>query len=285
MESIALKPFGFLPPGILGSGALITGKNPGMRLNLLSRAKRHASSRPMQDKAVSRPAGPRLDGIETWVFDLDNTLYPANCNLFAQVDQRIGAFVSRLLGLPPDQARVVQKGYLAKYGTTLRGLMVEHGLEPSEYLDFVHDIDVMAIPPDPLLDRALDRLPGRKLVFTNGTVMHAERVLGRLGVARHFEAVFDIHAADYVPKPEPVVYDWLLRRHAIQPRRAMLFEDIARNLKPAHDLGMTTAWVRVDWAWAQPGDDMAHVHHVIEELTPWLHRAADALPQPSPAAD
>lgn len=232
-----------------------------------------------------RSAVPRLDGIETWVFDLDNTLYPASCNLFVQVDQRIGAFVAQLLALPPDQARVVQKGYLAKYGTTLRGLMVEHGLTPSEYLDFVHDIDLSVVMPDPGLDRALTRLPGRKLVFTNGTIGHAERVLARLGITRHFEAVFDIHAADYVPKPEPSVYDVLLRRHAIQPRRAMLFEDMARNLKPAHDLGMTTAWVRVDWTWAQPeGADLAHVHHVIEELTPWLGAAAEQLPPPAPEA-
>lgn len=231
------------------------------------------------------PHVPCLDGIETWVFDLDNTLYPASCNLFAQVDVRIGAFVSQLLGLPPDQARVVQKGYLAKYGTTLRGLMVEHGLSPAEYLDFVHDIDVMAIPPDPGLDQALERLPGRKLVFTNGTVAHAERVMRRLGIARHFETVFDIHAADYLPKPEPVVYDVLVRKHAIQPKRAMLFEDMARNLKPAHDLGMTTAWVRVDWAWAQPGDDMSHVHHVIDELTPWLQAAVETLPKAKPPAD
>jgi putative hydrolase of the HAD superfamily len=238
----------------------------------------------MQEPLASRAANrakdvPSLDGIETWVFDLDNTLYPASCNLFAQVDVRIGAFVSRLLGLPPDQARLVQKGYLAKYGTTLRGLMVEHGLAPAEYLNFVHDIDVMAIPPDPGLDQALERLPGRKLVFTNGTVAHAERVMTRLGIQRHFEAVFDIHAADYVPKPQPVVYDVLVKRFAIQPRRAMLFEDMACNLKPAHDLGMTTAWVRVDWAWAQPGDDMSHVHHVIDELTPWLQAAVAALPQ------
>jgi putative hydrolase of the HAD superfamily len=223
---------------------------------------------------------PDLGHIDTWVFDLDNTLYPAACNLFHQVDQRIGAFVSRLLALPADQARVVQKGYLAKYGTTLRGLMVEHRLEPAEYLNFVHDIDVTKVPPNAVLDDALGRLPGRKIVFTNGTVAHAQRVMDRLGVSKRFEAVFDIHAADYVPKPAPAVYDRLLGRHAIDPRRAILFEDIARNLKPAHDLGMATAWVRVDWAWAQPGDDTEHVHHVIEDLTRWLVDAADARATP-----
>ena len=235
----------------------------------------------MADSTTSAAA--RRGHIDTWVFDLDNTLYPAACNLFHQVDQRIGAFVSRLLALPADQARVVQKGYLAKYGTTLRGLMVEHRLDPVEYLNFVHDIDVTPVPPNPVLDGALARLPGRKLVFTNGTVRHAERVMERLGVGHHFEAVFDIHAADYVPKPEPAIYDQLLTRHAIDPRAAILFEDIARNLKPAHDRGMATAWVKVDWAWAQPGDDMEHVHHVIEDLTEWLVDAADlraGLPAP-----
>ncbi|MCC7046626.1 MAG: pyrimidine 5'-nucleotidase [Alphaproteobacteria bacterium] len=219
-------------------------------------------------------AAARLGHIDTWVFDLDNTLYPAACNLFHQVDQRIGAFVSRLLALPADQARVVQKGYLAKYGTTLRGLMVEHRVQPAEYLNFVHDIDVTRVPPNPVLDAVLGRLPGRKIVFTNGTVAHAERVMDRLGVAQRFEAIFDIHAADYVPKPEPVVYDQLVARHAIAPRRAILFEDIARNLKPAHDLGMATVWVRADSPWAQPGDDRSHIHHEIDDLTQFLLDAA-----------
>jgi putative hydrolase of the HAD superfamily len=228
----------------------------------------------MASTPCARP--PALGHIDTWVFDLDNTLYPAACNLFHQVDQRIGAFVARFLGLPADQARAVQKGYLARYGTTLRGLMVEHRLDPAPYLDFVHDIDLTPVPPNPTLDLALALLPGRKLVFTNGTVRHAERVMARLGIARHFEAVFDIHAADYVPKPEPAVYDRLVARHAIVPAAAILFEDIARNLKPAHDLGMTTAWVRVDWPWAQPGDGMDHVHHVVEDLTQFLSQAAAA---------
>jgi len=219
--------------------------------------------------AATKPV-PDLRHIDTWVFDLDNTLYPAACNLFHQVDQRIGAFVSKLLALPPDQARTVQKGYLAKYGTTLRGLMVEHQVQPAEYLGFVHDIDVTRVPPNPALDAVLGRLPGRKIVFTNGTVAHAQRVMDRLGVASRFEAIFDIHAADYVPKPEPAVYDQLLGRYAIDPRRAILFEDIARNLKPAHDLGMATVWVKADSPWAQPGDDRSHIHHEIDDLTQFL---------------
>ncbi|MBL8705211.1 MAG: pyrimidine 5'-nucleotidase [Rhodospirillales bacterium] len=228
---------------------------------------------------------PALGEIDTWVFDLDNTLYPAACNLFQQVDVRIGAFVAKTLGVQADQARVVQKDYLKRYGTTLRGLMVEHKLDPKDYLDFVHDIDVTCVPANPLLDDAIQRLPGRKLVFTNGTVAHAQRVMDRLGVTRHFEAVFDIHAADYVPKPEPVVYDQLLRQYAIQPRRAVLFEDMTRNLKPAHDLGMTTVWVRVDSPWAQPGDDRSHIHHEIDDLAEWLVAYNNAHGKPDPARD
>jgi len=230
---------------------------------------------------------PALPQIDTWVFDLDNTLYPAACNLFHQVDVRIGAFVARLLGMAPDAARVVQKDYLKRYGTTLRGLMVEHRLDPKDYLDFVHDIDVTRVPANPALDRALERLPGRKLVFTNGTVTHAERIMERLGVARHFEAIFDIHAAAYVPKPEPAVYDQLLRDHAIQARRAILFEDMARNLKPAHDRGMTTVWVRVDSPWAQPEGDRSHIHHETDDLTEFLQALLghSGTAKPPPARD
>lgn len=228
---------------------------------------------------------PALPEIDTWVFDLDNTLYPAACNLFDQVDVRIGAFVAKTLGCPADQARVVQKDYLKRYGTTLRGLMVEHQLDPSDYLNFVHDIDVTRVAANPVLDDAIARLPGRKLVFTNGTVAHAQRVMDRLGVTRHFEAVFDIHAAAYVPKPEPVVYDQLLRQYAISPKRAVLFEDMARNLKPAHDLGMTTVWVRVDSPWAQPGDDRSHIHHETDDLTQFLSGLLATHGKPAAARD
>ena len=229
----------------------------------------------MQRNPALRAAAPTLDHVDTWVFDLDNTLYPADCNLFHQVDQRIGGFVAEMLKLTAEQARVVQKDYLRRYGTPLRGLMVEHGLDPATYLDFVHDIDVTPVPPDPALDRALARLPGRKIVFTNGSQMHAGRILDRLGVTRHFAAVFDIHAASYLPKPDPKVYDELVRRHAIAPRRALLVEDIARNLAPAAALGMTTAWVRVDAPWAQP-EEGAEIHHVIDALTPWLEAVVEA---------
>ncbi len=218
----------------------------------------------------SNGASPDLDHVEVWIFDLDNTLYPAACNLFDQIDRRMGEFIGRLLTVDRTEARVIQKSYFRQHGTTLRGLMLEHGLDPAEFLDYVHDIDLTPIPPNPDLDQALDRLPGRKLVFTNGSVPHAERVMARLGVAHHFEAVFDIVASDYVPKPDPAPYHRLVDRYRVDPRAAAMFEDIARNLAPAAALGMTTVWVPGNPNWSGPDASGEHVHHVAEDLTAWL---------------
>jgi putative hydrolase of the HAD superfamily len=138
-----------------------------------------------------------------WIFDLDNTLYPASCRLFDQVEARMGAFIADFLGISPEAARAIQKRYFKEHGTTLRGLMVHHDLAPQRFLDYVHAIDVSALEPAPALARALDRLPGEKLVYTNGSTRHAENVMARLGVAGCFDGIFDIAAADYLAKPEP----------------------------------------------------------------------------------
>jgi putative hydrolase of the HAD superfamily len=207
---------------------------------------------------------------ETWIFDLDNTLYPASCNLFAQVDKHIGDFIARLLNVDAAEAYRIQKQYFRDYGTSLRGLMVHHQVDPLTFLEFVHAVDVSPVQPSPALDRALGRLPGRKIVFTNGSTKHAENVMARLGVSRHFDAIFDIVAADYFPKPEPFVYDRLVRRHWIDPKRAVMIEDIAKNLLPAHQMGMTTVLVRTEAEWARDGVDGAHVHHVTDDLVAWL---------------
>jgi putative hydrolase of the HAD superfamily len=164
----------------------------------------------------------------------------------------------------------MQKELFRAHGTTMRGLMDRHGIDPDHFLDFVHDIDYARIPPAPALDAALAALPGRKLVFTNGSVRHAEQVMDRLGVARHFSGVFDIAASDYLPKPDPAPYAALCARHAIAPTRAAMFEDIARNLVPAHALGMTTVWVRTESAWATEGSDGDHIHHATDDLESWL---------------
>ena len=211
-----------------------------------------------------------LAAVECWVFDLDNTLYAGRHGFFEQVSRRITDYVCALLGEEDRAAaRALQKRYFLEYGTTLAGLMARHRCDPRAFLAYVHDIDYRPIPPDPALDEALAALPGRKLVFTNGDEAHAGRVMARLGVARHFEAVFDIEAAGFVPKPQPAAYDLLLRRHAIRPRRAAMVEDIARNLKPAKERGMTTVWIGGDFAMGR-GDGGGHVDYRAAELTPWL---------------
>jgi putative hydrolase of the HAD superfamily len=219
-----------------------------------------------------------LDHIETWIFDLDNTLYPARFNLFDQVDLRIGQFIAQALAIDHDEARRVQKQYFRAHGTTLRGLMDHHGVAPADFLHFVHDIDYRPIPPNAELSRALGRLPGRKVIFTNGTTDHAHCVMDRLGVAHHIEGVFDIVDADYVPKPEPGPYDTMLARFGIDPRRAIMVEDIARNLAPAAALGMTTVWVRTASQWGQEGSNDDYVHHIIDDLADWLIAYVDDAP-------
>ncbi len=212
--------------------------------------------------------GPDFRHIDTWIFDLDNTLYRADTDVFAQVDQRMTAFIGDLLGLDPVQARKVQKDYYAEYGTTLSGLMKEHGMAPEPFLSFVHDIDVTMLAPDPDLGTALETLPGRRFIYTNGSVDHANNVLGQLGIEHLFDDIFDIHAAGYVPKPDAAPYDRLVARGGFKPQGAAMFEDIHRNLKAPHDLGMTTVWVRT--AIPDDGEDHPHVHHQTDDLRAFL---------------
>ncbi|CAA7611847.1 Predicted hydrolase [Candidatus Terasakiella magnetica] len=213
--------------------------------------------------------------IETWVFDLDNTLYPASSSLFPQIDVRMRRFIAERLGLDLDEAYRLQKRYYREFGTTLRGLMLVNGLEPEAFLTYVHDIDHSVLDVAPRLDAALDRLEGRKLIFTNGSERHAEQVLNRLGIARHFDGVFDIKAAGFLPKPQPETYTMMVERHRFDPRSAMMVEDLARNLAPAAAIGMTTLWVREDGhpdteVLKQDEVDLSHVHHITDDLTAWL---------------
>ncbi len=221
------------------------------------------------NRAVA-PNRETYERVETWIFDLDNTLYSARYNLFDLVERRIGAFVAETLGLGPEEARRVQKDYFHRFGSTLRGLMVNHGTDPDVFLAYVHDIAVDRVPPNPRLDAALDRLPGRKLVFTNGSTAHAERVIARLGVARHIDGIFDIAAAGYVPKPDRSGYETLVATHGVEPRSAVMVEDISRNLAPAAALGMATVWVRTDSGWGGAGEADEHVDLVIDDLADWL---------------
>lgn len=212
--------------------------------------------------------------VDTWVFDLDNTLYPHHVNLWQQVDKRIGEFVARWLTVAPEEARRIQKDYYRRYGTTMRGMMIEHGMAPDDFLDFVHQIDHSPIAPNPALGAALEKLPGRKLILTNGTRAHAGAVMKRLAIEPYFEDVFDIVAGELEPKPMPATYDRFLARHGVDPRRAAMFEDLARNLEVPHRLGMTTVLIIPERTrevfregWELEGQDAAHVDRVTDDLT------------------
>ncbi|MBS0521519.1 MAG: pyrimidine 5'-nucleotidase [Proteobacteria bacterium] len=208
---------------------------------------------------------------DVWLFDVDNTLYPAGCNLFSQIDVRINRYIAERLGLPLDEARVIQKQYWREHGTSMRGMMTLHGVDPRHFLDYVHDIDYSPIKPNPGLNESLAALPGRKIVFTAGDVPHATNVMERLGVAHHFEAIFDIVAGDYWPKPHQAIYDKLVAKHGIDPRRAAFADDISANLKPAHDMGMRTVWIRTEESVKRAADgNLDHVHHQTDDLATWL---------------
>lgn len=211
-----------------------------------------------------------IPNTTSWVFDLDNTLYPASCDLFSQVSDKMTHYVADILNLDREEALRVQKSYFREFGTTLRGLMTNHGVEPTAYMEFVHDIDLTAIVPNPKLDAALGRLNGRKIIFTNGSTAHARRVMKRLGVEQHFESVHDIADADYIPKPEPVVYEGLVQRFKLDPKCTVMVEDMARNLEPAAAMGMTCVWLNTENDWGQEGSDQDYVHHKINDLTDWV---------------
>jgi putative hydrolase of the HAD superfamily len=210
------------------------------------------------------------DRVETWLFDLDNTLYPASSAIFAAVTARMTAFVAAHVGVTLDAAAALRRRYVAEHGSTLRGLMVEHSVAPDDFLADVHDVDIDHMERDERLDRALGRLGGRKLIFTSATVAHAERVLARRGLRRHFDAIFDIAAAAYVPKPAPATYQRLIARHGVAPNAAAMIDDVADNLAPAAKLGMVTVWVPETDALARTHSERDHVHHVAPDLTRWL---------------
>ena len=227
----------------------------------------------------ARPAPRTFGHVETWVFDLDNTLYPHHVNLWQQVDERIRDYIARYLEVTQEEAFRLQKDYYKRYGTSMRGLMTVHGMKPDDFLDFVHQIDHSPLTPNAALGAAIESLPGRKLILTNGTRRHADAVLARLELDRHFDDVFDIVAAELEPKPSPQTYDRFLKLHAIDAGKAAMFEDLARNLAVPHALGMTTVLVVPEHTrevfregWELEGRDAPHVDHVTDDLVGFLEQ-------------
>ena len=214
--------------------------------------------------------------VTEWVFDLDNTLYPHHIDLFAQIDRNMTAYVAELLGLEHDEARKLQKQYYFEHGTTLRGLMHHHGIDPHEFLEAAHRIDYSPLPADEGLSEVIKALPGRKFIFTNGTVKHAEAAARALGILDHFEDIFDIVAADYVPKPAGATYDKFASLHRVETRKAVMFEDLPRNLVAPKELGMKTVLLvpSVDnkplerWEIADDGDE--HIDYITTNLVDFL---------------
>jgi putative hydrolase of the HAD superfamily len=213
----------------------------------------------------------RLSHVRNWIFDLDNTLYPASADLFAHIDRRMTAFIAELLSVDLVQAHRIQKAYFIGHGTTLAGLMAEHQVDPHAFLAYVHDVEMDVLQADAPLVAALARLPGRKLVFTNGDGPYALKVLERLGLGGSFEAVHDIHAMNLRPKPQPEAYAGLCAAFDLDPRESLFVEDMARNLKPAKAIGMTTVWVD-NGSEQAPDADRSYIDFHIHALAPWLEQ-------------
>jgi putative hydrolase of the HAD superfamily len=219
--------------------------------------------------------GPDFRHVRSWIFDLDNTLYRADNGIFAQIEARMTEYVMAFLGLAREDAYARQKELYRRYGTTLNGLMTEHGAEPDAYLHYVHDIDLSSLSPDRALAQEIARLPGRRFVFTNGCRDHAARILDRLQMTDLFDAVWDIRSMDFAPKPQARAYASVVEAGQLACGEAAMFDDIARNLVPGRALGMTTVWLKTDSPWGKHGPlmDVAHgdIDHETDNLTRFLN--------------
>jgi putative hydrolase of the HAD superfamily len=227
---------------------------------------------PPAQKADERPD---FRHVEAWIFDLDNTLYRADSDLFAQIDARMSSYVAGLLDVPPDEARRIQKQYYREFGTTLNGLIAVHAIDPESFLEHVHDIDLSALVPDAALNERIAALPGRRYVFTNGCRRHAIRVLERVGLSAFVDDLWDIRTIGFMPKPQAAAYERVVALANLAPSRTAMFEDVARNLVPAHALGMTTVWLNNGSVWSKQGPEYpvvqsCHIDHETKDLTQFL---------------
>ena len=233
--------------------------------------------RPMQSTMAAEKdrQNPDFRHVTEWIFDLDNTLYRADNGIFAQIEARMTDYVMALLKLPRADAYARQKDLYRRHGTTLSGLMREHGATPDEYLAYVHDIDLSELGPDAPLAEAIEKLPGRRFVFTNGCRDHAARILNKLGMTHLFADVWDIRTMRFLPKPEMSAYDSVVAAGGVACQNAAMFDDIARNLIPARKLGMTTVWLKTDSPWGKHGPMMdvatGDIDHETDNLTQFLH--------------
>ena len=210
--------------------------------------------------------------IKFWIFDLDNTLYSGQTKVFEQVDKKMSKYISNKLNIDLEEARKIQKNYFHEYNTTLNGLIKNHKIDPNEFLEFVHDINIDFLKEDPQLAEEIKKLDGLKIIFTNGSRKHALNVTKKLGIDQLFDDIFDIVDCNFTPKPLVEPYKKLVEKHKIDPKLCVLVEDIARNLKPAYEMGMKTVWIENNEPWASKFSDSKFVNYKTDNLSEFLKR-------------
>ena len=213
-----------------------------------------------------------LKSIKYWIFDLDNTLYSGKTRVFEQVDKKMSKYISEKLNITVEEARKIQKNYFHEYNTTLNGMIKNHKIDANEFLEFVHDIDIDFLKKDEKLAEEMKKLEGKKIIFTNGSKKHAINVTRRIGIEQYFDGIFDIVDSDFIPKPSIEPYKKLVEKHKIDPKLSVLVEDIARNLKPAYEMGMKTVWIENDEPWAAKFSDSKFINYKISNLAEFLKK-------------
>ncbi|RPG96789.1 MAG: pyrimidine 5'-nucleotidase [Candidatus Pelagibacter sp. TMED165] len=211
-----------------------------------------------------------LKKIKYWIFDLDNTLYSGDTKVFDQVDKKMSKFISEKLKVSIKEAKKIQKNYFHEYNTTLNGMIKNHEIDANEFLEFVHDVNLDFLKPDNLLKQEISSLLGKKFIFTNGSKAHAANVTKRIGIDKLFDGVFDIVESDFIPKPSVEPYKKIIEKYKIEPQYSIFIEDIARNLKPAHELGMKTVWIKNNEPWAAEFSDSDFINYKIDNLAKFL---------------
>jgi putative hydrolase of the HAD superfamily len=213
-----------------------------------------------------------LQSIKYWLFDLDNTLYSGKTKVFEQVDKKMSQYISEKLSISKEEAKKIQKNYFHEYNTTLNGMIKNHKIDANEFLEFVHDIDINFLQKDLQLSEEIKKLDGKKIIFTNGSRKHALNVTKRIGIDQHFDVIFDIVDSNFIPKPSIEPYKKLVEQHKIDPKLSVFIEDIARNLKPAYEMGMKTVWIENDEPWAKKFSDSSFVNYTTNNLSEFLKK-------------
>ena len=208
--------------------------------------------------------------IKYWIFDLDNTLYSGDTKVFDQVDKKMSKFISEKLNVSVEEAKKIQKNYFHEYNTTLNGMIKNHEIDANEFLEFVHDVDLDFLKADKPLEREIAKLEGKKFIFTNGSKAHVANVTKRIGIEKLFDGVFDIVESNFIPKPSIEPYKKIIEKYKIEPQYSIFIEDIARNLKPAHELGMKTVWIKNDEPWAAEFSDSDFINYKTDDLAKFL---------------